>query len=816
MVPKRKTTAGGGAKVTKQVKTTKREEDPLFVQPRVAAAAFQELGERIARGEEPLRTSARTSEVRINYADGDGDDDDDASDDATTVRLSHNATTSIQPTPPRASKSATDRSLERMTDTGKPEDAAIRSEDAQRLHRLSYVYVSRYFNLKILPLLEDGDLPSVALWDDYERLLTQGYHIAAYAMKVVGAPLSPISIFEMTPYSTSGPDDPRDRALRVTRTGAIQLIHSDWVVNLNAPVYFRHGNGYLNNASQRMWIDEILQPVQQRIEEVLRFVALLRDPDYAQTGDEGIDLDLGPDDHPDDSDDDSALGRHADRWRSRITFTSRSRGGANHGSQSRSSTPRQDAGSSTNAAQLAMSAWVSPITLAPGLNAACSTGTDSVSIPRSVSTLEDMQVTEAEMQEPWLRMFGDVSLLDPNARQTDSKARAFLIEKCPMLKSLDPVEVLRFLEYLAKAAGQSLNVAFPWVQVITPELIPAILGSYEQCFAAQCLENLADVNPRKLVKVLGRLCEVKHWSAFLNKTKPLFKQFVWQRADTQDLQWVWQQVQAVIYKLTLVIPFFGRRVGRGGGTLATRQSTFANLFADVVPDCISNPMLDRVYSPAYAEMNVDFGLHEDPARWDFADYAKLLRVLTKQATIAAQEDRKQMETRLEYNNMADKFSKPVRAHALNVPMEDLETFDTEDAPEDSFLLSLPPGASVARNKAYGGSGSGQPSERLNKVIERSADRATKPSFCFKHVLYGDCPRGNECVYPHPRPDQWTAEHVSFVQAENAKRAERSRDDGPRRVPVRHHNLEQELEAEAQSQPIQDVEPAAAVGRLKDD
>jgi hypothetical protein len=431
-----------------------------------------------------------------------------------------------------------------------------------------------------------------------------------------------------------------------------------------------------------------------------------------------------------------------------------------------------------------------------------------------------MQVTEAEMQEPWLRMFGDVSIMDPNARQTDHKARMSLIDKCPVLKSLDAVEVLRFLEYLAKAAGQSVNVAFPWVQVITPELIPSILSSYEQCFAAQCLENLADVNPRRLVKALGRLCEVKHWSAFLNHTKPIFKHFVWLRADTPDLQWVWQQVQAVIYKLTLVIPFFGRRVGRGGGTLASRQSTFAKFFADVVPDCISNPMLDRVYSPGCVEMNVECGLHEDPARWDFADYAKLLRVLTKQTTIAAHEDRKQMETRLEYNNMADKFSKPVRAHALHAPTDDLENHDTINVHEDSSLLSLPHGAPVARNKAYGGSGSGQPSDRLNKVIERSADRAAKPAWCFKHVLYGSCHRGKECTFLHPRSDQWTPDIVEWAQAQNAKRAESTRDDRPGRSSTRYHNIDLDSDGEDRDESkLKDVPAAEGVApsvRLKEE
>jgi hypothetical protein len=116
---------------------------------------------------------------------------------------------------------------------------------------------------------------------------------------------------------------------------------------------------------------------------------------------------------------------------------------------------------------------------------------------------------------------------------------------------------------------------------------------------------------------------------------------------------------------------------------------------------------------------------------------------------------------------------------------------------------------VARNKAYGGSGSGQPSDRLHKVIERSAERAKQPSFCYKFVSEGSCSKGKDCFFQHPRADQWTTEMVEFVQAEISK--SRSRDDRPMRVPARHSSIEAEDELVVPDCAV----PGASV-RLKDE
>jgi hypothetical protein len=419
-----------------------------------------------------------------------------------------------------------------------------------------------------------------------------------------------------------------------------------------------------------------------------------------------------------------------------------------------------------------------------------------------------------------MRQFGDVSLTNPNARHADGKARALLLKECPKLGSLEAAAVLQFIEYLAYVAGVSLNVAFPWVQVISADLVPSIVGAYERCFETLCLENLSDVSPRQLVKVLGRMCEVKHWSAFINLAKPLFKSFVWERSNNQNLSWAWQQVQAVLQRLALVVPFFGRRVGWGGGTLSSRDCTFAKFYAQIVPVYVADPMLDRVYSPSYVHVNAAHGLHEDPGHWVFADYSNVIRVLIHHAIMNGGDVRRNLETQLEFNNMAEKLSKPlVRAHALQSWHEDRENNDQYNFEDEAGLASMPPSTSVARNKAYGGSGSGQPSERLNRVIERSADRA-KPTFCYKHVLYGSCHRGKECSFLHPRSDQWTPDIVEWAQAQNAKRAESTRDDRPGRSSTRYHNIDLDSDGEDRDESkLKDVPAAEGVApsvRLKEE
>ena len=89
-------------------------------------------------------------------------------------------------------------------------------------------------------------------------------------------------------------------------------------------------------------------------------------------------------------------------------------------------------------------------------------------------------------------------------------------------------------------------------------------------------------------------------------------------------------------------------------------------------------MLDRVYSPSYAHMNVACGLHEDPSRWEFAEYPKLIRVLSHLATQKGEDERVALENSLEFNNMADTLAKPVRAHSLRDAREDVENMDADN------------------------------------------------------------------------------------------------------------------------------------------
>ena len=790
-----KVKAGGGG-VKKRSKPEKGEDDEVYVNYPIAEAAADELAARLSTVTEPadaLRSSRR--ELRVAYAEAEEDDDpesDDEGDDASTQVQARGSGKS----PPRTPRTP------RIADNGDEDHADIRQRDLFRLHRYAGVWIVRFYRCHIEPRLSDGIIPPAASLRMFKQLLLEARSLVRYAIQLVSKPLCAVSIF----HHEKARNTRLVEVNRVMRSGAVHPVAATWVVPLDNPAYFRTCNGYLDNGARSLLLDNFFLPVRARIDELLDLLEAREDPNYVAGVDDQWDPDLGPPDEDGDSDDDDAVDRHAARARQLSSGSYSSPQGT---PQSSSSPPPRRAGSSSSQTQGGGSAVhtmaiatglppqaLSPLSPAADFAAASRSigGISGTSLARSDSTA-DKHVTAEEMLEFWLRPFGNVSLLTQPAYKVDHRARANLIEKCPVLQSLAPLEVLKFLEYLSRVEGQTLNVAFPWVQVIASDLVPAILGAFEQCFLVPCLENLADVNPKQLVKVLGRMCEVKYWSAFVNRTRPLFQSYVWERANCQDFQWAWQQISGVVQKLQLVIPFFGRNVGRGGGTINKRDSTFARFFVSIVPGYVADPILDEIYSPSFAHINVSYGLDEDPSRWDFgADHSKLLRVLLHYATREGQEDRIVAERKQAFNNMQERLSKPARAHSI----EDIEN-DEAYGNQESDLSSMPASTSVARNRAYGGSGSGQPSDRLHKVIERSAERAN--SLCFKFASNGSCARGDTCMFVHPK--QPTEEMLEFLRAELAKtrsRDDRSRDDRPSRMPARHHNLEPDLDLEVTALP----------------
>jgi hypothetical protein len=173
-------------------------------------------------------------------------------------------------------------------------------------------------------------------------------------------------------------------------------------------------------------------------------------------------------------------------------------------------------------------------------------------------------------------------------------------------------------------------------------------------------------------------------------------------------------------------------------------------------------------------MNAARGLHREASEWKWKDVSLVMQLLSSHATMLADEQRDSAMAALEFNRLFTKAGIPnskSKTHSIQYNSSDDDSYS--DDVSTGFHSMRPPGPGTARHKAYGASGSGQPSPMLEARIQKStrqheSGRFDKPMDaskepCFTFAITGSCPKRDMCPYAHPILDATQSKLVDFLR-----------------------------------------------------
>ena len=385
-------------------------------------------------------------------------------------------------------------------------------------------------------------------------------------------------------------------------------------------------------------------------------------------------------------------------------------------------------------------------------------------------------VTAEEMQEKWLQSYSAYSVAVPcPARVFNSKGEADALSKLQPLQKIDVKSILKLVDQLKKLHLLYKDAAVQWVLVIDETIEPIILTKFAKLFPDENVVDLSGINSRKMVKVLGRLCEASDWH--------VFKQQVKDSVPTMKQSDGWDEMQGVLLMLTLLVPLFGRRLDGRGANLHYREASFNMLLTEILPRNFIVPILDMFYeqSQEQFEKNVSFGLPRLYTEWSWGAHS-LLFILMLKGEIADESelDREADQRRRKFQQQG---STSRSVHSVQNDEGDV-VHDDESAVEvsDEHQVS----AIGGKSQGYGKSGSGSPTLQLENAIRRSSEKSVRfqqqgsrdhqgfrsqqdsrdqPKICFNYSIDNtSCAFGNQCKYKHldaskPEELQQLLEHL---------------------------------------------------------
>jgi hypothetical protein len=408
-------------------------------------------------------------------------------------------------------------------------------------------------------------------------------------------------------------------------------------------------------------------------------------------------------------------------------------------------------------------------------------------------------ISSTVMDQPWLSSFGVFSIASPSKARFDARKWQQLVGELPILRQLVAKQVLDFVEALQIIFGVIPDGAVPWVQVVDRSVRPMIVRTFSQVFGTttrSISDNLMEISGKEMVVILGRICETSSWESFKGKLRYLFADCSWDRKAFTDTLAVWQQLHAVLQRIALVVPLFGRRLGEHGVNLYERDSHLSELLHECkVPGDLLKPLLDRLYSPAHRAANQKAGLEAQPSKWRWDQLNNVLLLLGEHVSDLAEQHRQAEDMSAEFNRFLQRSSVSVKVHSL-AQDEDVSALVSED----ERVVSAYTGR-VASSKAYGASGYGVAAPKLEQVVKRSVDQLRDgPDICFAFALTGSCSRGEGCNFAHPdleKLDPVMAKKLVNFLRQRAEKPNHKSDQGGR---PKFHGIAAELELEASVDP----------------
>ena len=393
----------------------------------------------------------------------------------------------------------------------------------------------------------------------------------------------------------------------------------------------------------------------------------------------------------------------------------------------------------------------------------------------SVSSTTSSVISEIDWETPFLQQFPTCSTLTPHAvHKVDLRRWDNLLQQHLMvLRDLSVPAVIAFVTSLMKINSIIPNGSVPWAGHIEITILMSLRSMLIKVTGRDVHNYFQDVSMREMVVALGRSVEVKRWDSFVASARPCFSDIVFDDSVTTAQQF-WSQLNAILFRLSIVIPLVGRQLHVSGATLYHRQSHLAVLLSKLVPEDLLRPLLERLYSPESKDMNAARGLHREASEWKWKDVSLVMQLLSSHATMLADEQRDSAMAALEFNRLFSKAGIPnskSKTHSIQYESSDDDSYSDDVSP--GFHSMRPPGPGTARHKAYGASGSGQPSPMLEARIQKStrqheSGRFDKPMDtskepCFTFAIKGSCPKRDMCPYAHPILDATQSKLVEFLR-----------------------------------------------------
>ena len=406
----------------------------------------------------------------------------------------------------------------------------------------------------------------------------------------------------------------------------------------------------------------------------------------------------------------------------------------------------------------------------------------------SRDTLSNMPVTSEEFSESiyWMSAFStsSPSVQVSNRKNVDFRLERELIKAFEVLEDFQWLKVLRFIESLQVLNAASPNAAVTWQLCISQSIQPDIVTRHTQVYGqnGEALPHgsLSDITCQQMVKVLGRICEANAFEAFKRKVTVIFSRSEYAIDLNKPRVEQWQKLQKAIHMLHVIVPVFGRLLGRLGSYIHSQDSNFIKLLHEILPETLVGPLFDRIYSPDVErrERNVIYDLPPNPSQWQWKHAYKLLRLLQAEVTVEADLDRQNEERMLVFA--------PPSASGSRAKLVSMNADSDEESSNDRHLSAYSQGRQSTTH-AYGKSGSGEGTTKLWNTVRTEPVFSDKPSkqvsftksprnVCFKDAQEeGTCPYGKDCKYLHPdrkKLDELTllAEHLSAQLRGSARRS----------------------------------------------
>lgn len=234
----------------------------------------------------------------------------------------------------------------------------------------------------------------------------------------------------------------------------------------------------------------------------------------------------------------------------------------------------------------------------------------------------------------------------------------------------------------------------------------------------------------------------------------------------------WELIQGRLQHLALLIPLFGRTMGNNGGYIHSRQSTFCTFLENrILSPVYISVLLDRVYSSSdeQLENNVNFGLPRRAEDWIWFDHvSSLVAMLQGEVSTELAAERMQQERAMMFSDT------PRQSTPGSPPRGSSPKHSSLSAPQDSNNYGEPDNAFHGLRDAYGKSGSGEATSRMQDVIKKSesyqqryqqragqsvrfdqkktsegATSSDKDQICFAYAVDpSSCAYGSTCKYRH--------------------------------------------------------------------